>query len=251
VNERLRDALNKAGLSTVDLATQLEVAPKTVERWITQGRVPFPRHRSAIAAELKETENYLWPDALSDQRRAGVSESEVVQVYPHRSQVPADLWRRLINGASEQVDILVYAGLYLAEEYGLAKKLQKGARAGLQSRLLFGDPDCEPVTERAGEEGLGSSFMGTRIRNTLAFFTDCAEIENMDIRMHTTTLYNSILRFDDEMLVNMHVFGLVGAQAPVMHLRRLGGGDLFETYMESFEQVWAGARSFEPSIVGV
>ena len=93
--------------------------------------------------------------------------------------------------------------------------------------------------------------MGTRIRNTLAFFTDYAEIDNMDIRMHTTTLYNSILRFDDEMLVNMHVFGLVGSQAPVMHLRQLGSGDLFETYMESFDQVWAGARAFEPSIVGV
>ena len=165
--------------------------------------------------------------------------------------MPPDLWRRLINGATEQVDILVYAGLYLAEEYGLAKKLKKGAKNRLQARLLFGDPDCDPVTERAEEEGLGSTFMGTRIRNTLTFFTDCAEVEGIDIRVHTTTLYNSILRFDDEMLVNMHVFGLVGSQAPVMHLRQLSSGDLFETYMESFDEVWARARSFEPSIVGV
>lgn len=251
MNERLRDALNKAGLSTMDLAVRLEVAPKTVERWITQARVPFPRHRSAIAAVLEETENYLWPEALSDQRRAGVSESEVVRVYPHRSQVPADLFRRLIDGATEQVDILVYAGLYLAEEYGLAKKLKKGAKSGLQSRLIFGDPECEPVTERAEEEGLGSTFMGMRIRNTLTFFTDCAEVDKIDIRIHDTTLYNSILRFDDEMLVNTHIFGLVGSQAPVMHLRQLSSGDLFETYMESFDHVWGRARAFEPSIVGV
>jgi lambda repressor-like predicted transcriptional regulator len=251
MNERLRDALNKAGLDTVDLAAQLDVSPKTVERWITKGRVPYPKHRSSIAALLQETENYLWPDALSDERRAGVSESEVVKVYPHRSQVPAELWRRLIDGATEQVDVLVYAGLYLAEEYGLAKKLQKGAKDGLQSRLLFGDPECEPVTERAEEEGLGSTFMGHRIRNTLTFFTACADVEGIEARIHTTTLYNSILRFDDEMLVNMHVFGLVGSQAPVMHLRQLSSGDLFETYMESFDQVWARARSFEPSIIGV
>ncbi|MGH1488553.1 MAG: DUF5919 domain-containing protein [Acidimicrobiales bacterium] len=251
MNERLRDAMNKGGLTPMDIAAKLEVSPKTVERWITQGRTPYPRHMSALAPMLSQTESYLWPDALPQDRRAVVSESEIVKVYPHRSQVPADLWQRLINDATERVDILVYAGLYLAEEYGLAKKLRKAAKQGLEARLLFGDPDCDPVTERAGEEGLGSTFMGMRIRNTLTFFADCAEVDNIDIRIHDTTLYNSILRFDDEMLVNMHVFGLVGSQAPVMHLRQLGNGDLFETYMESFDQVWAGARAFEPSIVGV
>ena len=251
MNERLREALNKAGLTPLDIASQLEVSPKTVERWITQGRLPYPKHRSSIAGLLHETENYLWPDALSDERRAGVSESEVIRVYPHRSDVPGDLWRRLINDASERVDILVYAGLYLAEEYGLAKKLQKAAKKGLEARLLFGDPKSPPVTARAEEEGLGESFMGMSIRNTMTFFTGCAETDGIDMRVHNTTLYNSILRFDDEMLVNMHVFGLVGSQAPVMHLRQLSSGDLFETYLESFDEVWARSRAFEPSIIGV
>ncbi|MGH3994185.1 MAG: XRE family transcriptional regulator, partial [Pseudonocardiaceae bacterium] len=52
------------------------------------------------------------------------------------------------------------------------------------------------------------------------------------------TLYNSIYRFDDDMFVNTHVYGSMAAHAPVLHLRRLSGGDLFDTYSESFDVIW-------------
>ncbi len=248
MNERLRDAMNRAGLKPSDIAVALDVVPKTVERWITKGRVPYPKHMSALAALLSETENYLWPDALSEQRRAEVSESEVVKVYPHRSNVPAELWKRLIKEATEQVDILVFAGLYLAEEHGLAKKLHKRAAGGMPVRLLFGDPEGSRVRERGLEEGIGDAF-GSRVENALAFYAPYADDSGLQIRLHDTTLYNSILRFDDEMLVNLHVHGLVGAQAPVLHLRQLGNGSLFETYMSSLEDIWENARTFEPAIL--
>lgn len=51
-----------------------------------------------------------------------------------------------------------------------------------------------------------------------------------------------MFRFDDEMIVNTHVYGFPGAHAPALHLRRLSAGDLFETYSESFETVWADAK---------
>jgi hypothetical protein len=44
------------------------------------------------------------------------------------------------------------------------------------------------------------------------------------------------------MLVNTHVYGFMAAHAPLLHLRRLAGGDLFETYSESFEAVWNAAK---------
>jgi hypothetical protein len=43
------------------------------------------------------------------------------------------------------------------------------------------------------------------------------------------------------MLVNHHALGLPAAHAPVMHLRQLDSGELFGTYMEVFERVWAEA----------
>ena len=61
---------------------------------------------------------------------------------------------------------------------------------------------------------------------------------HVSIQLHDTTLYNSIYRFDDEMLVNAHVYGTNAFAAPVLHLRRLDGGKLFATYAQSFEAIW-------------
>ncbi len=58
------------------------------------------------------------------------------------------------------------------------------------------------------------------------------------MRLHNTTLTNSIFRFDNEMIINTHVYGFQRVDAPSLHLRRLSTGDLFETYSESFESVW-------------
>jgi hypothetical protein len=62
-------------------------------------------------------------------------------------------------------------------------------------------------------------------------------VPGVEINVHQTTLYNSIYRFDDEMLVNAHVWGVNAYNAPLLHLRRLGGG-LFDAYAASFEAVW-------------
>ena len=47
-NDRLRDSLHANGLAPGDLADELGVDPKTVERWITKSRIPYPRYRHAI-----------------------------------------------------------------------------------------------------------------------------------------------------------------------------------------------------------
>ena len=56
--------------------------------------------------------------------------------------------------------------------------------------------------------------------------------------MHSTTLYNSIYWFDDDMLVNTYAYGVPAHFAPVLHLRHLGSGTLFQTYARSFDRVW-------------
>jgi hypothetical protein len=240
-NERLRDSLSVNGFSLQALATRLAVDPKTVERWITQGRVPYPRHRQQIAALVKESEAYLWPTAVGPGRRMDAAESEIVHVYPHRAGVPADLWARLFLNAAEHIDVLVYAGLFLPEQQPkLIKDLCGQAGRGTQIRYLLGDPDCEAVARRGREEGIGSA-MAAKIRNVLSFFAPHAEHHCVDVRLHDTTLYTSIYRFDRDMLVNQHVIGVPAAHAPVMHLRQLESGDLFTTFTDAYERVWTGA----------
>lgn len=241
-NERLRDALAAAGVSQTQLAEQLKVDPKTVERWITKGRAPYRRYRSAIAAQLQTTENYLWPDAVTPEDAATASQSELVTFFPHRNLVPSDLWDRLIDSANERVHILVHAGLFLVERPTFVKTLAEKSRAGCSVRLLFGDPASREVIRRSEEEQLGKHTLGARIRNALAFYRPLFEMEGPELRFHRTTLYNSIFRFDDELIVNTHVYGVQGAHAPAMHIRRLGTGNLFETYERSFNEVWRSSK---------
>ena len=241
-NDRLRDVLLRHGLTPDQLADRLGVDRKTVERWITLGRTPYPRSRHAIAAMVGEGEAYLWPDALPADRRTEVAESEVVQVYPHRAAVPADLWARMLKGAGERIDVLVYAGLFLSEQNArLLALLRARADAGAKVRMLLGDPECAAVAARGSEEGIGDAMAG-KIRNVLVLYRPIADVPGIEVRLHATTLYNSVFRFDEEMFVNTHIYGVPAAHAPVLHLRKLSAGDLFDTYADSFEHIWAGSR---------
>lgn len=241
-NERLRDAMLRNGLDLDQVAKATGVDRKTVERWIMKGRLPYPRHRHAIASMVRETENYLWPDAIPAERKAEIAESEVVKLYPHRHSVPTELWERLFSTAEHHIEILLFSGMFLADNPTIAKTLKTKADEGVKIRLLIGDPASRAVARRSEEEGIGKGTVAAKVRNALAFYKPLDGLPNVSIRSHGTTLYNSIYRFDDDMLVNTHVYGFIAGHAPVLHLRRLSGGELFETYSESFDAVWNAAK---------
>ncbi len=245
-NDRLREALIRAGLTRQDVAGKLGVDPKTVERWVAADRVPYPRHRRQLADLIGESESYLWPQALTPARRDQLAESEIVHVYPHRANVPAELWRRRLGEAQRTIDLLMYSGMFLVDQNPhIGALLRNRAEAGVRVRVLVGDPAGSHISERGHEEGIGDA-MAAKICNVLVYYRDLMGAANAEVRKHDTTLYNSIYRFDDEMFVNSHVFGFPAAHAPVLHLRSLGSGILFETYSESFKQVWGRAAPAWP-----
>lgn len=240
-NERLRSQLTAAGLSLEKLAERLEVDPKTVERWITKERLPHRRHRWKAAELLGCDEAYLWPQVMDQPQTQEASRAEFVTLYPHRGAVPGHLWQELIAGADTSVDILVYAGLFLVDSFpDLPESLAAKARQGTRCRLLLGDPDSEVVNQRGEEEGIGEN-LSARIRLSRTYLTSPGPVPGLEIRQHTSILYNSLYRFDDQLLVNMHVYGAPAPQNPVMHLRRIPGGRLFDHYLAGFDRVWADA----------
>src|SRR5436305_3821594 len=162
----------KQGLTPVAVAERIGVDPKTVERWITQDRVPEPKHRHVIAALLHEGESYLWPHALSTERATQVAQSEVVHVYPRRGATPGDLWQRLLDQATSSIGILAYAGLFLPEQNPRwVSTLRDKAIAGTKVQVLLGDPDSKHVAQRGEDEGIGGA-MASNIHNVLAFYMD-------------------------------------------------------------------------------
>jgi hypothetical protein len=85
--------------------------------------------------------------------------------------------------------------------------------------------------------------MAARIRLSLVYLQEAVRAPGVEVRFHGTTLYNSIYRFDDDVLVNAHVYGAPAAHSPVLHLRRLPGGRLVDHYQASFERVWEQATA--------
>jgi transcriptional regulator with XRE-family HTH domain len=243
-NERLRALLLERGVTPDKLAEAVQVDGKTVERWITKGRVPYRKHRYEVAAYFGVDESYIWPDALNADQVAAASESEIVAVYPHRWAVPRDTWGRLFEQAEEEIGILVYSGYFMAEDAGIRQLLASKGNAGVRVRILLGDPDSPFVAERGQSEGIADT-MPSKVRSVIAMYRPLAEIDNVEIRLHGTILYNSIYRADEQVLVNTHIYGTMANNAPVFHLRKIPGGSMVSSYMESFEHVWNGAKSYE------
>ena len=242
MNENLRDALIRARLQPADVATRLDVTPKTVMRWIA-GRVPYPRHRGAIADLVDVDERELWPDV--EQRRR-TNASGLITAYPHRWAVPRAVWTHLFESAEHEIAVLAYSGLFLADDTGIMRTLADRAEAAVHLRILLGDPTSQAVAQRGEDEGIGADVMSAKIRNALVLYAPLLSAETVELRLHAAVLYNSMYQADNQALINAHIYGTPASQAPTWHVRHQDEADLLNTYANSFERVWTAAEPYTP-----
>jgi len=242
VNEPLRRALLHGRLRETDVAARLGVDPKTVRRWLN-GRVPYPHNRTALADLVEADEADLWPDA-SGPLAARTRPDDLGTIYPHRWAVPREVWTRLFASAEREIGILAYSTLFLAEDTGILRILADKGRAGVTVRIALGDPDGTHAAERGQEEGIGDA-MAAKIRNALTLYRHLTNVQNVEIRLHRTVLYNSVYRADGQLMVNQHAYGIPAAQAPVFCLCDTGSGEMASLYRDSFERVWASSAPLE------
>jgi hypothetical protein len=243
VNERLRTAMMRTGITTDDLALCCGVDAKTAERWLSPGRVPHRTHRWTAARRLGYDESYLWPDVQRPaSRRAEATQSELVRLYADRASVPREVWLRMMTDASAHIDLLVFSGTFYGQtQPKVARMLADAAVRGVEVRLCFGDPASDAVATRDREEELGGT-LAAKIRSALTYYRPLASVDGCEMRLHSTTLYASLFRYDDEIMVNPHAYGQPASANPTLHLRRLDGGQLAEHYIACFERVWATAK---------
>jgi transcriptional regulator with XRE-family HTH domain len=222
LNETFSRALLRAGLTEDDIAARLGVDPKTVRRWIEGRALPYRRHRWTLATLLDTAETDLWPQLRSAQPRS----AEVLAIYPRLSAVPGALWPHLLGSAQRVIAVLEQPEQPLVSDDDVVKVLAERARAGIAVRIcLAGSGETE-----ANEHGAFAHYAPLR---------DSGEVE---IRLHHGVLYSFIYRADDQLLVAQRAYGVRVGEAPVLLLQRTDGGDMFTTYVESFERTWAEAR---------
>lgn len=224
MNTALREALAASRLTETDVAANLGVDPKTVRRWLS-GQRPYPRHRWALSDLLRVEERTLWPEGeATEEKRAPVSE-HAHAVYAHRWEIPREKWRELFESAEQEIGILVYSGLFLADDPGMLELLKERAKAGVSVRILLGAPESQPVKQRGEEERIGE-VLAARANNALVLFRALSGVDGVEIRTHSTILYNSIYLTEKLIFVNHHVYGLPAAKSPVVEIDRTNFPDM-------------------------
>jgi hypothetical protein len=168
--------------------------------------------------------------------------AEVVGVYSTRAQISPVTVASLLSGSNEQIDILGFSALWLWESVqDFSGILRTKVRQGVGIRICLGDPTSEAVRLRGEEEGVGPSFAGRceiAIKYARSFSPNAEEM----VRLSGRTLYTSIFRFDNELLLNTHLWGNAAVDSPLLHVRRQGDRGIFENAMRSFERVWMEAQ---------
>ncbi|MGW2858327.1 XRE family transcriptional regulator [Streptomyces sp. NPDC001205] len=245
MNERLHSVLAQRGVSPESLAEACEVDPKTVGRWLG-GRVPHARHRFSAAQHLRVEETFLWPAARSGPRQPGAMDGDLVGTFQNRASVPREMWLSLLREAKAKIDVLVFSGTFFAQSNPhVAKMLAERAADGVRVRLCFGDPTGQAVALRGREEGIGDT-LAAKIRASLTYYRPLLPQAGCEVRLHDTTLYTSLFRYDDTLLVNPHVYGQPASANPLLHLKKANGTGWFDTYADSFSTVWASSRPWTP-----
>jgi hypothetical protein len=240
-NEQLRSGLARAEVDVDELAAQLEVDAKTVQRWLG-GRVPHPRHRARIAAALQLDEHDLWPDAAP---AAGPADDrqDLAGIYTHAGDVRAPDWRVLLSTARQQVDLLDTTLSALLTVPGTVDLLAEKASSGVAIRLLVAHPKSIWLTSVAEQLGHtdtddnGDTALDREIDHALELLAPLAGRDGIRVRTCWAERTVSVLRFDDQMLVVQHLYATRATEAPLLYLRRHSDEGLFDRYLGHVERI--------------
>lgn len=237
-NQRVYDAIRKSGMRREDIAEAIGVDPKTVDRWIVEGRLPRPAIRQQLAQLLCVPEAVLWPEAPG----IAYGTSELVGIYATRRELPPATVGSLLNAAERQIDVLAYAALWLWETVpGFVETLQLKIAREASVRICLGDPRSLSVELRGQEEGMPADFPG-RCRLAANYTRPIHHVDPHAVRLSSATLYASIFRFDDEVLLNTHLWGNAASDSPVFHFRREHNHGIAAGAIRSFDHVWEAAQ---------
>ncbi|NUT22444.1 MAG: helix-turn-helix transcriptional regulator [Hamadaea sp.] len=241
-NERLREAIRASGLAITELGGAVGVNGKTAQRWVYEGRTPRRKTADRVSRRLGVPVDWLWPTISGPDNGPENQPRDFVRLYAHRAEAPRQLWHELMRGAKSTIDILCVTGLFLAEDNpSVDDLLARKAGDGVPIRLAMAHPTSPALRRRAMEQRLVGA-LAARARAAISYYEPLAAIPGAQLRTYTLTAYSSIFRFDDDLLVSHHLYGVQSFLDPLMHLRRETEGGMFDLMTTTFERFWLDAQ---------
>ena len=243
-NDSLRSALLDAGLSYADVASRLGVDEKTVQRWVTRARLPYPANRAALASLLGKEPEMLWPNAVRRTLRLG-HDRELIGVYPRRSDLPRNFYPNLIEQAGERLWFGGYTSYFIwVDGPHVADMLAERVTEGADIRFLLGAPDSPITRDRDAYEG-SPLTLGTRIEMTVREITKINGRCERPIEVRHTDRHVawSLWIFDDDAVMTTHIGPGLGHDSLTTHWRRHGPGGGFDRLVDHFTSLWDDAAA--------
>jgi len=237
-NDLLITAIRESGLDILEVADIAGADPRTVQRWLG-GRVPHPRYRVKLAQALHLEEQQLWPETGRVRGKAALG--EIAAAFPRRGDPDAPDWRALLRAAHQQVDLLGYSLADVTAAKQTVKLLSEKGGAGCAVRIAIANPNSDAVLAADAQQRPPGRLLA-RIRASHHHLFGLIGQTGVELRQHQVATSHTIQRFDDTMLLTVHLYGTPGLQAPVLQLRRELDYGLFDQFARHFEDVWQAAQ---------
>lgn len=233
-NHRLHQALERAGLEPQQLADELQVDVKTIERWL-HGRTPYDRNRRKLARRLNTTVYDLWPHLAPVPESTLGAEQHTAAVYPSINSPQAPDWRVLLTAATETIELLDLTHEYILEDLTTTRLLFDKAATGCQIRLIYGHHTAAEHQRRAAETDRDpTDYPPANTRSALYNLAGAGD--PIEVRATPTPGNNTILRADAHLLAIPHLYAVPTADAPVLHLQ--AGTELFDRFHDHYQAIW-------------
>jgi hypothetical protein len=211
-----------------------------------QAAPPTPRHRAKVAQILDRPEHQLWPEtsipAVRDDARR-----EILGAWAHANDLSAPDWRTMLRQATQSIELLGCSLVHVLTAGGVIDTLAAKGQAGCEIRVLIAAADSiwvDGAAQQLGqdeEDYVGNTTLRREIELVRGHLESLLESSNFELHRFYTDRFNSILRFDEQMLVTLNLWGTPVVQAPMLHLRRGSDDGLFDQFAEQFEAIWQNA----------
>lgn len=224
-----------------------------MQRWLT-GRTPHPRHRTRVAQALAVDEIDVWPDATPTQVTDNPLK-EIAGAWPHANDPDAPDWRELLDAAGDTIELLDFTLHGILTEPGVTGQLVTKAAHGAEVRILIANPnsayldihDQELGHEPAPEDADQRPVVERELDESIKALQPVLARRGIEVRQFVAERFNTILRFDQDLLVTFDLYGFPTSQAPLLHLRRRQDTGLFDQFTAHFQRIWeSGSEPLEP-----
>jgi hypothetical protein len=95
---------------------------------------------------------------------------------------------------------------------------------------------------------MGEDGLARRIRSTLAQLEPLRDVPSVEVQLFDAPIYNSVFRFDDDMLAAPQLFRTPGSESPIVHVRRQQDGGLFDRFMHHVHGLRASSIAAWPDV---